>query len=189
MILLVWKVGGEKELSSFHQAQPVLTRGHFHIYEAAGLSWGSLGKKKKKKRINQKLATFPHCTFLFSSSASWSIGCITSPEEDLHKATAVTEQTKALISRKPLPLPVVLERREEKRSERGKSDSATQLLFSLWRLKWRDEAQGEIIFRASPISRVIEERKWCMSLGGLGSSHKGRSMQLLAKGLAPWTDV
>jgi len=37
--------------------------------------------------------------------------------EDLPKAAAVTEQTKALISRKPLPLPVVLERREKKRRE------------------------------------------------------------------------
>lgn len=43
--------------------------------------------------------------------------CITSSEEDLPKAAAVTEQTKVLISRKPLPLPVVWERGEKKRRE------------------------------------------------------------------------
>lgn len=74
---------------------------------------------------------------------------------------------------------MVLERGEE----RGKSDSAPRLLSSLCRLrdKRRDKAQGEIIFRAGPISRAIEERKWGMSLGGLGSSHEGRSILFLAE--------
>ena len=107
-------------------------------------------------------------------SASSSSPGITSPEEDLPKAAAVAQQTKALISRKPLPLPVVSGRGEE----RGKSDSAPRLLSSLCRLrdKWRDKAQGEIIFRAGPISRAIEERKWGMSLGGLGGSHEGSGL-------------
>lgn len=126
-------------------------------------------------------------TSLLSHSASSSRLCITSSEEDLRKATAVTQQTKALISRKPLPLPVVLERGEE----RGKSDSGPRFLSSLCRLgdKRRDKAQGEIIFRAGPISRAIEERKWGRSLGGLGSSHEGRSILFLAAGLAPWIYV
>lgn len=100
----------------------------------------------------------PQAALLLPHLASSSSLCITSSEEDLPKATALTQQTKVLISRKPLPLPVVLERGEE----RGKSDSAPWLLSSLCRLKdkRRDKAQGEIIFRAGLISRAIEERKW-----------------------------
>lgn len=66
---------------------------------------------------------------------------------------------------------MVLERGEE----RGKSDSTPRLLSSPCRLrdKRRDKAQREIIFRAGLISRAIEERKWGMSSGGLGSSHRG----------------
>lgn len=143
-----------------------------------------INQRLKYRSILRLLSSF---TSLVSHSASSSSLCITSSEEDLPKATAVTQQTKALISRKPLPLPVVLERGEE----RGKSDSAPRLLSSLCRLrdKRRDKAQGEIIFRAGPISRAIEERKWGMSLGGLGSSHEGRSILLLAEGLAPWINV
>lgn len=146
------------------------------------LPW--INQRSKSRSIFKLLS---YLTSLLSHSASISSLRITSSEEDLPKAAAVTQQTKALISRKLLPLPVVLERGEE----RGKSDSAPRLLSSLCRLrdKWRDKEQGEIIFRAGPISRAIEERKWGMSLGGLGSSHEGRSILLLAAGLAPWIYV
>lgn len=142
----------------------------------------SLDKSNAQISIHHEASLFPHLPPL-SPASSWSL-CITSSEEDLRKTTAVTQQTKALISRKPLPLPVVSERGEE----RGKSDSGPRLLSSLCRLrdKRRDKAQGEIIFRAGPISRAIEERKWGMSLGGLGRSHEGRSILFLAWGLAPW---
>lgn len=144
-----------------------------HVRSAKSLPW-----------INQKVQIKHTSTLGLSSLASSSCLHITSSEEDLPKAAAVTQQTKALISRKPLPLPVVLKKREEK----GKSDSAPRILSSLHRLrdKQGDETEGKIIFRASPISRAIEERKWSMSLGGLESSNGGRSILLLAKGLAPW---
>lgn len=147
----------------------------------------SFGWKNHRLKYRSIVGPISSYTSLLSHSACSSSLCITSSEEDLPKAAAVTQQTKALISRKPLPLPVVWDRGEE----RGKSDSAPRLLSSCCRFrdKRRDKAQGEIIFRAGPISRAIEERKWGMSLGGLGSSHKGRSILLLAEGLAPWTYV
>lgn len=86
----------------------------FHVKQDVDVRTSSINQRLKYR---SKLRSLSYTSLLSPSAWSSSLH-ITSSEEDLPKATAVTQQTKALISRKPLPLPVVLERGEEK----GKSD-------------------------------------------------------------------